>query len=241
MQLRIFLLFILLIIICILTSLLYVEYFSPSIWDTNTELIIVSAHWNENLDWLTQIDIPVIVCGKDGEEKASIDSNPTCKTTNKGFEVSSYLRFIVTHYDNLPHKIAFIHGHQTAWHQKKDIIETLQKGEWKQSEYTSLNNFIIDDWKKGHSLWDKLYTIWPIYFKNYLNIDLPERLYSDCCAQFVVSRNRIHKHPKEAYEKWFNLVMGDHTKYDMNNKDIAVGFEWIWHIIFGEPAVREYV
>jgi hypothetical protein len=232
------LLIFMLITICVLSSLLYIEYFSPSVWTKDTDIIIVSAHWNENLDWLTQLDIPVIVCGKDGEEKAAIDSNETCKNKNKGREASSYLKFIIAHYDNLPKNIAFIHGHQNAWHQNADILETIQNGEWKKNEYTSLNNKVIDDWGKGHNLWERINNLWPKYFKDNLQMDFPERLRSDCCAQFIVARNRIQRHSKEVYEKWLELSTEKYNEYNLTDQEMAVGFEWIWHVIFGEPVIR---
>lgn len=36
---------------------------------------------------------------------------------NLGREAMAYLSFIVDHYDNLPHFILFLHGHDRSWHQ----------------------------------------------------------------------------------------------------------------------------
>ena len=47
-------------------------------------------------------------------------------------------------------------------------------------------------------------------------------------AQFIVSKERITRHPKEAWQNWLNMVLEDGTK------DISIFFEYIFHIIFGE-------
>jgi hypothetical protein len=137
-------------------------------WDTDSELVIVSSHYNEDLKWLKKYKTPVIVCGKDGEKESAITSSPTCKTKNSGREASSYIKFIYENYDNLPKYVAFIHGHETAWHQKEDILDILEKREYLNNEYYGLNKQYINDWNSNTPLWDILNTIWPSYFKNEL-------------------------------------------------------------------------
>lgn len=228
----------LLVCICILFILFASrEYFSPSSWSPDTEIIIVSSHFSEDLEWLTQLEIPVIVCGKEGEKPSPITSNPSCKTPNAGFEASSYLRFIYENYDSLPRHIAFIHGHETAWHQRRNILEEITSGIWKEKPYHGLNNYLYDDHNTSHHLMPYLHRMWPVYFEPYLNMSAPDYVCHDCCAQFIVSRDRILVHPREAYKRWYELSINEKNEFDMKTKDIAICFEWIWHIIFGEPLV----
>jgi hypothetical protein len=213
------------------------DYFSPSVWDKNTDIIIVSSHYGEDLGWLTELEIPVIVCGKNGEKDSLIQSNPTCKTPNAGFEASSYLKFIYENYDNLPQHIAFIHGHETAWHQRRNIIEEIRGEVWKSKGYYGLNNYLYDDHNMGHHLMPYVHAMWPIYFEPYLAIPAPEYVCHDCCAQFIVSRERILTISREAYKSWYDLSINEENEFGMKTKDIAIVFEWIWHVIFGEPLV----
>ena len=235
--------YLLLIIAILLVILVFVqrymcvnEGFSPSIWSPDTDIIIVSSHWEENLDWLTDIDKAVVVCGKEGEKTAPIESSPKCKTSNNGREASSYLKFIVNNYDNLPKYVAFIHGHESAWHQKKNILQLIAENEWKNKGYFTLNGHISGDWNSNHELWPLLYKLWPNYFKDDLKMDCPTHMEHDCCAQFIVSRDRILRHPRNVYEKWLNLALNDYKEYNIKDRDMAILFEWIWHIIFGEPV-----
>jgi hypothetical protein len=230
--------FIVLVIICILAAVFASkEYFSPSEWSADTEIIIVTSHFGEDLGWLTELEIPVIVCGKEGEKASPIPSNPTCKTPNAGFEASSYLRFIYENYTNLPRYIAFIHGHETAWHQHRNIVEEIRKGVWKQKGYYGLNKFLYDDHNSSHHLMPYMHRMWPEYFEPYLHISAPDYVCHDCCAQFIVSRDRILVHPREVYKKWYELSINNDNEFAMKTKDIAIVFEWIWHVIFGEPLV----
>ena len=35
---------------------------------------------------------------------------------NWGLDAASYLQFILLHWDHLPERMAFMHGHQSSWH-----------------------------------------------------------------------------------------------------------------------------
>lgn len=217
------------------------EQFTTNTWTKDTEIIIISSHWNEDLSWLININIPVIVCGKDGEETSAISSNIQCKTPNEGYEASSYLKFIYENYDNLPQYVAFIHGHETAWHQERNIKNEIINGNWKGKPYYTLNNRLIDERKPGTNHWTWLEQLWEPYFKPYLNIDMPTEICHDCCAQFIVSRDRILANSREAYNTWYNLLINKNNELGISTRDIAICFEWIWHIIFREPpVVREF-
>lgn len=40
---------------------------------------------------------------------------PFAETPNVGREAPAYLSWIIEHYDNLPDRTVFIHGHRTSW------------------------------------------------------------------------------------------------------------------------------
>jgi hypothetical protein len=245
---------ILIIIICILLLYLrkYTEGFTDGnaatrSWDQNTELIIVSSHYNEDLDWLLKAPVPVVVCGKEGEKSAAIPTNEKCRTVNEGYEASSYLKFIIANYETLPKYVLFLHGHENAHHQKRNIFDEIKERKWLDKNYYSVNKFGLTKCMNGSiHICDQLRPIWDTYFRPYLKRDAPNNLICDCCAQFVISRETILRNPKEAYEKWLQLLIDDYKKYPNvfkntpetphpPGKQIAMLFEYFWHVIFGQP------
>lgn len=195
--------------------------------DNTNGVVIVTSHYNEDLSWLTQSGQEHVVCSK------TIKS-PQCQCEkNKGKEASAYLKFIIDNYSTLPQHIAFIHGHEDAWHQQYvDMLNTIRCAKYTEYDFISLNGNWIDDrtMKNGHIQY--LQQLWPMYFQPFLNRPAPTYVLHDCCAQFIVSKKCIHRLPKEAYELWYKLIMDDST-----SDGIAVTFEYIWHIIFGDNDV----
>jgi len=81
-------------------------------------LTIITAHWKEDLTWLKNADVPVVLIDKEGAEPSPFVPQHTIP--NYGLEASSYLKYIVENYENLPDHVAFIHGHETSVHQNHD-------------------------------------------------------------------------------------------------------------------------
>ena len=205
----------------------------PNKWHAKTDTIVVTAHFKEDLAWLRKSPYPVVVCSKEGADKPALTPDPKCTMQiNKGREYGSYLKFIIEYYDHLPLYVAFLHGHETAWHQQLHIFDALRCARKKQFGYISLNNSIFPklEWTKGNNGYDILELLWEEHFKPYLLIDLPVFFYNDCCAQFIVSRDRIRLRPKKAYKHWYDLIFQVENDYDL-----GLGFEMIWPLIFGEP------
>ena len=168
-------------------------------------------------------------------------------------KASSFLKFIIVNYDNLPEYIAFIHGHETAPHQyhPDGILNAIDSANLNNYEYISLNNrlqSIIYDknmrFDRNHP--DDIYQItdvahvlmkkaWPIIYQPELGIPFPEKLRYQQSAQFIVSRNKIYSHPKEFYEKLYRFVT---YPYDIDPQTTdyisACVLEFSWHMIFGE-------
>eukprot|EP00798_Chlamydomonas_sp_ICE-L_P019539 gene19539-26220_t len=207
----------------------------------NQDLVIVTAHFNENLKWLKKARVPVVVCSKLNAETPALPADPKCTITNNGREASVYLKFIISNYDNLPKHVAFIHGHQTSYHQMLPfgLLSAIQDCALiDEYDYIPLSNSYFDRyaWKEDPRM-EMLRKMWDDVFRPYLHRDFPNKLIHDCCAQFIVSRTLILKHPKRAYEHWFSLFNNDkfYNMYGYDDYEIAVMFEYIWHIIFGEP------
>ena len=110
--------------------------------------------------------------------------------------------------------------------------------------YASLNAFENDAWRpiKGSKSY---FNIIRKYWKSvevYLG-SLPRTGFKEkCCAQFVVSRERIKARPRELYElileqmtdKKKNYQRAIHGKH--SGWDLIHFWEAIWHYVFGEDA-----
>jgi hypothetical protein len=206
-----------------------------------TDLVIVTAHWKEDLKWLDNKGFEVIVCNKIESSESDINEskNYTCpRIKNRGNEASAFLNFIIHNYDTLPEYVAFIHGHESAWHQKTNILDELKNRRYIGKNYYGLNKSCSDDWKKGNPLFQFIVDNWNEYFSVPLQRNNPPtELFHECCAQFVTSREQIRKISKEWYQKWFDLCM----KYERGTFDIGMVFEYMWHVIFGEEYVVKSV
>jgi hypothetical protein len=200
-------------------------------WDEGTDLVVVTSHFSEDLRWLEQAAWPVVVCSK-RSESARCQHVP-----NKGKEVSSYLQFIVQNYEALPRRVAFIHGHESAWHQRRPdhLLDSIRRAQLSPCTYVTLNGTWIDDRHMRHPYMKHLHCIWDELFRPFLQRDAPTRLLHDCCAQFVVTRECIWRHPRAAYEHWLSFVL--ESQDQGSSGPLAYVFEYMWPVIFGEPDV----
>lgn len=190
------------------------------------ELVIVSSHYNEDLEWLkSQKSMPYVICSK------TLPS-PSCDAkVNKGREASAYLKYIIDNWDALPQYVAFVHGHKTAWHQAyEDLLEVIKCAKYKEHDFISLNHNYEDNrrFDENHPLFE----FWKEHFEPFLNRPMPKYVLHDCCAQFIVARSRIKANPLEAYKHWYKA-----TTEAEDDWQVGVWFEYMWHVIFGEPDV----
>jgi hypothetical protein len=95
--------------------------------DFPADVLVVAAQCHEDVTWLRSAlpDQQLVTCVKlsclsdEGMDRnASYDARCS-QESRDGFEVASYLRFIVSRLeanDTLPEWLAFVHGHRVAWH-----------------------------------------------------------------------------------------------------------------------------
>jgi hypothetical protein len=193
-------------------------------------LSIVSSHYGEDLSWLGNSEWPVIVYSKNPQSQHFKGQK------NVGRESTAYLKYIIDNYHNLPDYIAFIHGHEKAWHQEKDnLLDLIRTAKIDQYDFISLNFHYIDRERNEHEH-GKLHIIkdrWEKNFKPFLNRECPTTIGYDCCAQFIVSKRRVLNNSLKAYEHWYNLIMDE----DDNITEFV--FELLWHVIFGESEYED--
>lgn len=204
------------------------------------ESIIVSSHYNEDLRWMKNLEIPVLVASKEGSnlDKYSFDGSYTInKIPNVAREAGSYLWYIINHWNKLPKKIFFIHGHEFAYHQRVGIKEATSL--YKNFDYYDFNHFYRYHWvyhEKKQSLFTSL---WKDFLEKRFG-SCPDRIVCDLCAQFVVDRNIIKQNSLEFYEKIYNLILNKYSKLGNRiNYQIGAFFEITWHILFGMPFLLE--
>jgi len=201
-------------------------------------LVIVTNHWKENLEWLKKSKFSVILIDKVGSDPSCFE--PTYIIPNKGGAESSYFKYIIENYDNLPDNIAFLHGHETAYHQVhgRPLLEVIEAANLTHG-YIPINGW-VRAWNFNNEegtldaprMWDDFHLP---------EEDKPENgsiLIFEPNSQFIVSRDRIRRHSKELYQHMYDVLMNEEAEWCPHaNKPIARHYaclENIFHIIFGE-------
>ena len=193
------------------------------------DYFIVCAKYNRNTDFLKEIPIPSIV----------IDKTVVPNIAN---EATTYLYYIIKNYDTLPNHIIFIHDENTSWHHDGKITEEI--GTWIKeyertgSTYYEFNNMDIDKPRDYHTdaekeLWEQVFEKHVCAYKD------AGPLAGKCCAQFIVSKEQIRKHPKQFYQEYYDWLI-ENTTAEANGSpdDMYSGFntsryaEWSWRFIF---------
>lgn len=192
---------------------------------------VIIAHYNEDLTWVSNLPYNAIVVSKNGM--------PAETPTNKGNEASSFLEYIIKYYDDLPECMIFVHGHQNAWHHKKNMDDILSVLDVWEHEYCNINDFYevelkkIPEYPESQVLLPQLFSIleYPYTKEDVANIKY--RL----CAQFYVHKKAVLRHKKEKYIALFEWIMNSPLKSYWT----GLMFEYIWHIIFtGELDDNKY-
>lgn len=194
-------------------------------WFKQPNLVIVSSHWNEDLTWLKDSKYKVVVIDHMGSLPPAI--RPTTVIPNRGREASSYIRYIIDNYNNLPNYMAFIHGHEFAHHQKLGpILDLIDTTPLHSDTFVTLNS------EPGPcKIWPKLCKDhWPHVFEKWFGScpSVPPCL--DAGAQFVVSKELIRKHPKAMYKDAYTHLMKHRDTYHA-----GCLYEYTWHFLFGKP------
>ena len=67
--------------------------------------------------------------------------------------------------------------------------------------------------------------------------DLPSELQAPCCAEFIVSRERILAHSRDFYIHMRDWIIDT----ELGRYRSGRVFEYMWHVIFGEPNIIDAV
>jgi len=214
-------------------------------FDSNTDLVIVSAHYQEDLNWLNKSKFPVIISTNNGSyqhqntETTWLDEKLR-SPLNAGREASCYIRFIVEYYHELPKHIAFIHGHETAWHHKypAPLLTAIEEARYHDFNFIDINTCFqpagVDHYRRSRLIWTR-------YFFPFFGFEIPEVMTMvGASAQFIVKRECIQKIPRELWRFWLHLCEhpdGQYFTSIQEHWDMPWLFEYTWHIMFGEPFI----
>ena len=201
------------------------------------KIFILSSHYEEDLNWLiNQKEYDYLIYSKNKNAKEIINA-PEEKIRiieNRGMEATSYIRFILDFYENIPDYVAFCHGHESAWHQHSDILSIIKSYNLN-DEYFTLNNpyyrnCLYDDCPQEISypadkrVWNKIKSL-----KSELMIELPDLLEITMGAQFIIKKENILRHKKPFYE---NILRWLNTQEEMTESAAGIIIEQLWYLIF---------
>ncbi|KAJ3179550.1 hypothetical protein HDU85_004823 [Gaertneriomyces sp. JEL0708] len=200
------------------------------------EKFVIVSRAKEDISWLPLYlheRIPYIVYQK-GDPKA------THNLPNKGNEASTYMKFILDNWENLPKRMAFIHGHRQSWHSTGPVDELLLQGNWDAAPFIKIpasfhhiKNLTIDDRSLSEDAegnW-RLKVFWDRFYSEHLGPP-PEIIEYTCCAQFIVHSSIVYSRPKQLYQEIYDFLMsGEWADYWSGRM-----LEYTWHVLFtGEP------
>ena len=174
------------------------------------------AHYKENLDWICNVNYRVDVISK---QEYKEDEAP-----NKGNEASSYLEYIIKHYDNLSDYNIFVHGHRNSWHHNENMDDRINRLVF-DKEYYNLNENTMCTFGNNDMIIYRMIDDIAKILNTKIN---PYHLWFTGSAQFYVCRNNILKHSKQTYIELYSYLMNTKETSEYSGR----AFEFIWHFIF---------
>jgi hypothetical protein len=219
------------------------------------EVHVVISHYNEEVVWCFDIPFNYTIFTK-GNMNLSNHTNVIKMSKNKGFEATSYLKYIIDNYDSLPEIICFFQAERVSWH-GDDLIYILKRFKWdilKDIPFVNVNkrdkyfrSWILEHPNpRAHGPYKRKIVhrqeIWDSLFTELGDPPPEEEWWCYGCAQFIVSRDSILKNSKHFYENIF-----EYLQYDLfngkgmawGNKYIAVILEHMWFRMFGPNVAIE--
>ena len=229
----------------------------PRYMDLHKNIACVIARYNEDISWSEDFSEYRIIYNK-GLPNLNIHSKNICKLKNIGKEGDTYLKFIISNYNNLPENNLFLQGnlydsHCKNWHTNKEdilwIINNIDKINTHKFRYIGLNKTRgRHGWNTFHNFRDPFESYRSNQLKNNFiltknklpllfckkkeNNELDTKIICNYCGMFFASKSSILSHPKDFYIKLNILLL----------KDQNYGFclERLWKHIF-DPENDEII
>jgi len=152
------------------------------------------------------------------------------------------LGYIVRYYDELPSFTLFLHGHDDHWHQIYNMHYIVHHLDFSQT-YRNINNYWVNDRNSSSNTYmRRLQLLWNELFQDELG-PMPSQFQDKCCAQMLVHRDAIRTRSIDFYRRLDRFVThrgNDADEGDGYHTSMSYVMEFVWHYLFGEPAVKEY-
>jgi len=193
---------------------------------------VVISRYNEPTDWIKSIPCNYIVYNKGEDIKDSeISKDNIIKVPNEGREAETFLRYIVSHYDQLPDSIVFLQGNPFDHH--PNTLSDLKLEEF--GGILKMGGQTFCD-RNGNNSYPGL----PVYqIQKILMPELdPEVFNFTAGAQYMIKKEYIINKPLS----WWEKVLGLYNYYWFSNIESGYGhkpgvfiahvFERIWEYLF---------
>jgi hypothetical protein len=198
---------------------------------------VVVSRWDADTSWTRRLaEKGYRVCVY---EHGTNMNNPFNLPANVGREASAYCKYICDYYDNLTLYTVFVHDHEFSWHHEGSLVDiiTSKLTTLCSPGYINLNN------RCTGSVYNDMWPAMKKFFDKYLAPYIGHRhdygdwtLGSRCCAQFIVHRDRIHKHPKKMYADLYKFLITP-RKSDPIGLGKGHLIEWTIQLIFDSPLM----
>jgi hypothetical protein len=200
-------------------------------------LALVAAVTNEDTSWLSRLPgaSSVHICTKPGFAVPGADAS-CFSAANIGYEASSYLSYIVSHYDALPKRVAFLQGNATSWHRRAEVLSAALADASSGVGYLGLGRHLgfwnYTHWHSFDPGHPDINGFWAAHVAPWAGAIPCTAFNATCCGEFVASRDALRRLPRAAYSAWLNLSQSvDPAQPD--GKMTARRFEYIWHMLLG--------
>eukprot|EP01060_Flectonema_neradi_P015337 TRINITY_DN21980_c0_g1_i1.p1 TRINITY_DN21980_c0_g1~~TRINITY_DN21980_c0_g1_i1.p1 ORF type:complete len:363 (+),score=31.01 TRINITY_DN21980_c0_g1_i1:66-1154(+) len=157
--------------------------------------------------------------------RCNFRSSLTCR------EQVGYLRFLSDPQSPTSKQYAFIHGHETSWHDSRgDIYDMLEEAllcERRTGLVTHVTRHVL---KGSHSATYHVPFIWNRLLHDVRPMDESLPVLNYCCGQFVVGHNLLASHSRSVYQRLLEATLST-AMYNSNF------FEFTWGFLFGSLQV----
>jgi len=178
----------------------YIDLFT-----TKKDLEVVVARYNEDIDWVKELDYKVTVYNKNVEDNQLFSNN----LPNVGREGHTFFNHIVNNYDNLPEYIVFLQGKPQD--HCGDVINMINNFDFKTEfkplgvlhqltmEYEAINQQVES-------------------YSKLIGFDITYPIYMTPGAQYIISRRLIKNKPLSYYQKILDSL--SHELYPQSVLDV---------------------
>ena len=188
---------------------------------------LVISRFNESVEWSKEFNSIIYNKGKPLPNTVSLP--------NVGREGHTYLHHIITNYDTLDEYTVFLQGYPfdhspNLLSDLRSIQKELENPNFRKFEYLTLCRVIVTDDTNGKPHNKQKIPLGQHYSELFEDNQLSFTF--GCGAQFIVSRNAIHRRPKSFYEK---LIKNLESEIDPLYGYI---YERLWSSIFSVIPLR---